>query len=313
MAKVILTKTNSFSTEEIGETVSRALDLLNYDLKGSIDSVIIKPNLCYYWDYSTGQTTDPRVVSAVIDWVRQKLDKDVCISIAEADASAMRTKYAFKMLGYEKLSLGKNVELVNLSQGEIVEKEVVLAGKKLVLPVNKILLDTNLLINVPKLKYHRTIGFTCALKNIFGAIAKPKKYVYHNRLARTITGMNKIVRTNVALVDGVVVAGKTPKKLGVAMASDNAVACDFIAAKAIGCEPTRIEYLKLALKEKLGDVNDLYLTEDSVKLSEIRKDFPKQNFRVQKLSWKMQLKMLKMYARLTGDIIPPILWENNTG
>ena len=74
-----------------------------------------------------------------------------------------------------------------------------------------------------------------------------------------------------------------------------------------------IEYLKLALKEKLGDVSDLCLTEDSVKLSEIRKDFPRQNFRVQKLSWKMQLKMLKMYARLTGDIIPPILWEKSTG
>ena len=311
MAKVILAKTRSFSTEEIGETVSRALDLLNYDFKGTIDSVIIKPNLCYYWDYSTGQTTDPRVVSAVTDWVRQKLGKDICISIAEADASAMRTKYAFKMLGYKKLSLEKNVELVNLSEGEIVEKEVVLAGKKLALPVNKILLDTNLLINVPKLKYHRTIGFTCALKNIFGAISKPKKYVYHNRLAHIIAGINKIVRTNIALVDGIVVAGKTPKKLGVAMASDNVVACDFIAAKAIGCEPTTIEYLKLALKEKLGDVNDLHLIENSVKLSVVRKDFPKQNFRVQKLLWKMQLGMLKMYSKVTGDIIPPILWENN--
>lgn len=311
MAKVILTKTRSFSTEEIGETVSGALDLLNYDFKCTIDSVIIKPNLCYYWDYSTGQTTDPRVVSAVIDWVRQKLGKDICISIAEADASAMRTKYAFKMLGYEKLSQKKKVELVNLSEGEIVEKEVVSAGKKLALPVNKILLDTNLLINVPKLKYHRTIGFTCALKNIFGAISKPKKYVYHNRLAHIIAGINKIVRTNIALVDGIVVAGKTPKKLGVAMASDNVVACDFIAAKAIGCEPFRVEYLKLALKEKLGDVNDLHLIENSVKLSVVRKDFPKQNFRVQKLLWKMQLGMLKMYSKVTGDIIPPILWENN--
>jgi len=308
VASVVLTKTKDYSEEEISETVSRALDLLNYDLNGSGDFIVIKPNLCYYWDYSTGETTDPRVVSAVIDWTRQRVGKDACILVAEADASAMRTQYAFKMLGYEKMSRVKNVKLVNLSQGVIVDKEVVVAGEKFVLPVNKILLDADLIINVPKMKFHRVVGFTCALKNMFGAIAKPRKYVYHNKLAHAIVGINKIVKTNIVVVDGIIVAGKTPKKMGAIMTSDDVLAADVIASRAVGCNPSRIEYLKLAIKEQVGeDLGKLVLVENPISLDYLEKEFPKQNYLLQKLSWKLQIKMLKWYSKMSGDVIPPIL------
>ena len=307
MANVVLTRVRGFSQDDVGETVSRALDTLNYDLDDKIDLIVIKPNLCYYWDYSTGETTDPRVVSAVIDWARQRMGKDVCILVAEADASAMRTKYAFKMLGYEKLSQEKNVKLVNLSEGEVVDKEVVVAGEKFVLPVNRILLDTDLVINVPKLKYHRVVGFTCALKNMFGAIAKPRKYVYHSRLAQTIVGINKIVKTNIVLIDSIVAVGKTPKKMGVIMVSDDVLAADFVAAQAMGHKPSRIAYLKLAMKEKVGNIKSLNIIENPITLDDVKKEFPKQIYLLLGLSWKLQLKMLKTYSKIVGDVIPPIL------
>jgi uncharacterized protein (DUF362 family) len=310
VVQVVLAKGSVFSEDAIHETIFRVMDSLDYDLKGTTDSVVVKPNLCYYWDYSTGETTDPRVVSAVIDWVRESLGNDVNICIAEADASAMRTKHVFKMLGYEKLSLEKNVKLVNLSEGEVVDKEAVVAGTKWVLPINKILLEKNLLINVPKLKYQRAIGFTCALKNIFGAISKPYKFAYHKKLAQVIVAANKIVRTDVVLVDGFIVAGKTPKRLGVAIASNDALACDFVAAKAAGREPNRTGYLKLAVKEKIGDPRNLILIENPVKLSDIREEFPKQNYLLQRWLWGLQLKVLRTYARFAGDIVPPVLWED---
>ena len=309
MADVVLTKVKDFAEREINETVSRALDTLSYDFEEKVNLVVVKPNLCYYWDYSTGETTDPRVVSAVIDWIRERIEKDICIVVAEADASAMRTKYAFKMLGYEKLSQIKNVKLLNLCEGEIVDREVKVAGENLVLPVNRTLLDADLIINVPKLKYHRIMGLTCALKNMFGAIAKPRKYVYHTRLASVIVGVNKIVKSNIVLVDGIIALGKTPKKIGVIMTSDDALAADCIAAKAIGYNPSRIAYLKLGMKERIGDVSNINLIENPTKLEDIRKEFPKQNYLLQKLSWKLQLKMLRLYSKMSKDVIPPILDE----
>jgi hypothetical protein len=40
----------------------------------------------------------------------------------------------------------------------------------------------------------------------------------------------------------------------------------------------RIEYLKLGIKEKIGDVDNLNLIENSTKLENIREIFPKQNY-----------------------------------
>jgi uncharacterized protein (DUF362 family) len=307
MPSVVLKKAKSCTQTEISEAVSEALDVLNLNLKESINTVLIKPNLCYYWDYSTGETTDPRVVSAAIDWVRGRLGNDVNIVIAEADASAMRTKYAFKILGYEKLSREKNVELVNLSEGEIVEKEVSVSGEKLALPVNKMVLDADLIVNVPKMKSHRVVGFTCALKNIFGVIAKPKKYVYHSKLHRVIIGINKVVKSDIVLVDGIIVCGKYPKIMGTIVAGDNALATDVVIAKTMGFRQ-RPEYLDLGAKEGIGDVNNISLIENA-KLEEIQKEFPRQNYLLQRLLWQLQLKLLKVYAVITNDVIPPILQE----
>jgi uncharacterized protein (DUF362 family) len=115
------------------------------------------------------------------------------------------------------------------------------------------------------------------------------------------------VKSNIVLVDGVIALGKTPKKLGVIMTSDDALAADCMAARAIGHNPSRIAYLKLGMKEKIGDVSNLNLVENPTKLEDIRKEFPKQNYLLQNLSWKLQLKLLKLYSKISEDVIPPIL------
>ena len=179
MDKVVISSISDVSYDKILSAVENTFDLLGIHLNHN--KIVIKPNLCYYWDYSTGQTTDPRIVSAIIDVLRERAGGDINICIAESDASAMKTRHSFKMLGYSKLAAEKNVELVNLSEGEIVNKEVEIAGDLFSLPVNQILIDSDFIVNVPTLKTHREIGFTCALKNMFGVISKPRKYSYHNK------------------------------------------------------------------------------------------------------------------------------------
>lgn len=55
-------------------------------------------------------------VACLVDLLREKISKDIDIAIVESDASAMKCKYAFKMLGYEKLSKDYDAKLVNLSE-----------------------------------------------------------------------------------------------------------------------------------------------------------------------------------------------------
>ena len=299
----------NFADKDIQDSVRRSFDLLGCDFKKKIDKVLIKPNLCYYWDYSTGETTDPRVVSAIIDSLRAIVGDDIHIFVAEADASAMKTKYSFKMLGYEELSRTKEVDLINLSEGDIVEKQVSVRDNRLTLTVNKMLLESDLVINVPKLRTHNVVGITCSLKNMFGAIAKPRKFGYHKNLDEVIVGINKLVKSDVCIVDGIIARGKYPKKMGLILAGDDALATDFVVAKILGFNPRRIEYLRLAEKENVGDVDGIKLMEDKTSLTEAKKAFPSSSYLLHKFSWGLQLKLLKTYSKISGDVIPPILKE----
>ena len=305
MNKVILSVLDDISYDNLVCSIENAVDRLCVNLEQG--SVIIKPNLCYYWDYSTGQTTDPRVVSAIIDVVRERAGDDVAIYVGESDASAMKTRYSFKMLGYTKLAREKNIELINLSDGEIIDKEVIVNGKKISLPVSKTLVDSDFIINVPTLKTHREIGFSCALKNMFGVIAKPRKFSYHNRLPQVIVAINKIIPSDLVIVDGVIVSGKTPKKMGVIIGGDNAYSTDLIAAKIVGYNSNSIYYLKLAKKENLSNGKVVDLLDINNKLEDLIKEFPKMNYTLDSILWKLELKALKLYAKIVGDIIPPVL------
>lgn len=310
MTKVVLTSIQKNCTDtDINKAVERAIDLLNFEFNDKIENVVIKPNLCYYWDYTTGETTDPRIVSAIIDYIREHLGKDVKIFIAEADASAMRTKHAFKILGYEKLAVKKNVELTNLSEGDICEQKVKVKNVEFTLPINRMLLEADLVVNVPKLKTHNIVGLTCALKNMFGVIAKPRKYDYHSMLSHVIVGVNKIVRSDITVVDSIIVRGTYPKKLGVLLSGDNPLVTDFIAAEIAGFNPKRIQYLSIGEKEGLGKTDDIQLIEDNVDLRQVKKEFPCHNYFFHKFLWNLQLKMLNAYAKIVGDVIPPILTQ----
>lgn len=311
MPKVVLTslKSKSFSDEDLRNTIRRAFSSLDFGFKSEIQNVTIKPNLCYYWDCSTGETTDPRVVAAIIDHIRSEVGDKVKISVVEADASAMKTKYSFDALGYSELKRKKEVDLVNLCQGEISDFSVKVGDKELTLPLNLILLKADLVINVPKLKTHNLTGVTCAFKNMFGSIAKPRKYSYHNVLPYAIVAVNKKVRSDITIVDGIIAKGRYPKKLGVIIASNDPLANDFTASRIMGFNPGSMEHLALAENEGLWQTKNIDVIEDNVKMSEIKASFPSYNHFMHRLSWNLQLRMLRLYCRVAKDVVVPVLGD----
>jgi uncharacterized protein (DUF362 family) len=293
------------SEEDIKDSIGKALDLMGFKPDGSVKSVDIKVNLCYYWHASTGYTTDPRVVGGLIDYVRERYGKDVHIRVVEADGTAMRTKYAFLMLGYEELAKRKNVELFNLSQDEIKEEKVRVNGHEISYQIPQSLLKSDLFINVPKLKIMRETKITCALKNIYGCIAYPRKIIYHPILNEAIVGINKILRPNLTIVDGIVALGRFPIKLGLIMASRDPFSIDWIASQIMGFNPSKVEFLKIALREKLGNLDGVETRgEDMVSFMKL---FPKGSFFSSKHWWNVQFKLFNLYAKLVGDVVPPML------
>ena len=293
--------------ENIKEAVFKAIEKTNFKPR-KVDSVIIKPNLCYYWGAATGETTDPQVVSAIIDYVREFCSPNADIRIAEADATAMKTRYAFKMLGYTNLAAEKNVELFNLCDDDFKGIDVKTKSGILDIHLPRSIFDCDLFINVPKLKVPRRIPLTCAMKNLFGCIHDPQKAKYHSDLDEVIAGVNNAIKPDLTVVDGLVALGKYPIKLGLLIAGIDSVAVDSIAAKIIGYDnPDKIKYIRLAKKEGADGLHVEIVGED---INYYKKRFPKVNGFLFNLSWSLQLKMLKIYTKLTGDVIPPILGDN---
>jgi uncharacterized protein (DUF362 family) len=275
LSLVSFVKVKSDAGDSIREGIMRSLDLIDYSFAKRTSRVVIKPNLCYYFDYSTGQTTDPKFVAAVIDLIRDKISPDTDISIVESDASAMKCKYAFKILGYEKLSKEYGVPLINLSN-EPHESASFAAGKQSFrFMVPRVIRDATLRINIPKIKYTvEGLKITCALKNIYGCNPFQKKFVYHRRIDEAIVALNKAMGFDLCIIDAIVVSGVQPRKLGLIMASTDAVAIDAAAAKIAGVNPKGIEYLKLAAEEGLGK---MAITPCGESLEYFRDRYPRKN------------------------------------
>ena len=295
------------SVEGMRNSISKALDLIDFKPNVPVESVAIKPNLCYYWDAATGYTTDPRIVAGIIDYVRERCGEDVDIKVVEADASAMRTKYAFPVLGYEKLAKEKDVELFNLSEGVLVERTVHVNKREISFKVPLLLLNSDLFVNASKLKIMRETKITCAMKNVFGCIGYPRKIVYHPFLDEAIVGINKILRPHVTVVDGLVALGRFPVKLDLIMAGDDPFSVDWVASDIMGYNPSRVGFLRTAIKEQLGNSNGIATCGENV--AEFKKVFPRGNFASSKYSWSILFGLMKMYRKITGDVIPPVLEE----
>jgi len=255
MKPVSFVKAENTTDESIRDAIRKSVSLIEFNFDRKIHSLIIKPNMCYYYHPSTGEVTDPRFVSLLIDVLRENFRSDPQISIVESDASALKCKFAFKMFKYDKLAEEKGVKLINLCEEPSKQIDLSINGHSLKFSIPEILSDCDLLVNVPKIKYMPSVKITCALKNIFGCNAVQKKSVYHVALSEAVVGMNKLVKTGLVVFDGLVVNGRTPKRLNLVMASEDVVAADAAASQLMGLNPKSVKQITLAMKENLGSAN----------------------------------------------------------
>lgn len=243
---------NASRFESLEEAINEALRLIDFKLDREIKRMVIKPNLCNYWTSTTGETTDPKFVETLVDIIRANQNPSE-ISIVESDATVMRVKHAFKILGYEDLASRKGLRLVNLCEDDLVQIPEHLNSsvlKELQIKIPKTLVDADLFVSVPTLKTHPLPGLSCALKNQFGCVPIKRKESLHKRLNDIIASINRVLAPGLIVVDGLICKGKTPKKLNLILASRDPVATDFVAAKIAGLNPNGIKHL--VKSEKLG-------------------------------------------------------------
>ena len=304
-AYVSLVRVSSREEGEIAEAISKATKLIDFGLDQTPRKIVIKPNLCYYWDYSTGCTTDPLVIRSVIDWVRSEISEEGKIIIAEADATAMRTKCAFKILGYEEIAVEKDVRLLNLSTDQKRKVSINTPGRKFTeFELPRTLEEADFIINVPKLKRWEPTKISCALKNIFGANAFAKKAVYHISLDEVIADINTIIKPHLNIVDGIVAMPTmgNPFRLGVIAASVDPVAVDCVVARILGLDPRSVKHVSLSAKKGVGRMDYRSVGESIKSISELYPSESKIHNLLQNLELRRGRILLGIYERVVGKM-----------
>ncbi|PLX79399.1 MAG: (4Fe-4S)-binding protein [Desulfuromonas sp.] len=121
------------------------------------------------------------------------------------------------------------------------------------------ILETDVIINLPKLKTHQMMGLTCGVKNLFGAVVGLRKPRLHLQagtdkdfFALMLLELSEFIAPNLTLVDAVVgmegdgPGGGDPVAIGCLLASGSPVAVDTIAAEIVGLRQDSIWTQKVA-------------------------------------------------------------------
>ncbi len=279
---ILIRKINDiFSDNAVEDTISALMG----EYKSHINipdnaTIIIKVNLCLLLGPETGATVDPRVVKYLSKWLLRFYNPKEII-IAESDATHLSADMAFRILGWEEVFNGmERVRLFNLSKDDVVDVPVNSDYQKSV-KMSKKFMEADYLISLAKLKTHIAQKITCIMKNQFGALTEKYKIIHHPRLAEAICDATAARMPDLCFIDGLIGmegCGPTdgiPKKLGLLIIGNDAVATDHFCASLMGFRPRSIPHIKLAVKRGLGSINYEVLGENRNMVNSNFKFMPK--------------------------------------
>ena len=232
--------------------------------------ISIKPNFSAgsYISPASHVVTDLKLLKNIVQLILE-INPGTMIYIAESDS----TGNDFAYLKFEHLNLPDSLELeederdrvflLDLSRDRLerIENREFKFFNTLdkQLWVSKEFLDSDMIISLSNLKTHLATRYTGACKNLFGCLPVTEKSVYHPKIHSVIHDLVLAVKPELNIVDafyGMEENGPVrgiPKDSGFRIISNDPVEADCYAAKFIGLDPKKIEYLKLLLKTAKKD------------------------------------------------------------
>lgn len=249
--------------------VHRALDLIEY--RGVLRAwgrALIKVNFITTKTWDTGATTDPIVVEAIIQKMKEL---PVEVYVVESDATMTNADRAFRATGMEEMCERNGVGWINLRH----EKDRVEVPVPDALTLERIkvprIVTESAIVNAAKLKTHSETTVTLGMKNMFGLIPEKFKGKYHMRgMHRVITDINTVLRPALTVIDGFVamegrgpVHGR-PVQMDTIIAGTDVVATDATASRAMGLDPHQVDHIRMAHERGLGEIDDVEVVGDGI-------------------------------------------------
>ena len=281
-SEVAVIRCETYEPDAVYQAVRGGLDLIGgiSSLVKSGERIVMKPNVLYGTNPEKGVSTHPSVFRAV-----GKLLQESGARVSFGDSPSIASAEGhMKRCGLKQLADEMGIEMVDFDKGRTVSHKDALLIKSFVLANG--VLDSDGLVNLPKLKTHPLVRLTGAVKNQFGCVPGLLKSQYHVKLAdpydfaAMLVDLNTLARPRFCVMDGIVaMEGNGPRsgklrKLNVLLFSTDPVALDATACRIINLDPEIVTTSKLGEKAGLGVYRseDIELAGDSLE-SFICRDF----------------------------------------
>lgn len=226
------------------------------------DNVIIKPNCCVdNLSYEYAATTNPFVVGALVKMALETGASRVRV-MDNPFGEARTAEKAYQMSGITEQVVGAGGEMEVMTEMNFVQEDIPGAWYLRRVWVYREILEADVVINVPVVKSHGLSKMTLAMKNMMGVIRL--RELLHNQLGENIADLNRLVRSDLVVVDAVRMLmenGPTGgslddvKQADTVIASSDVVAADTVAAGLFNLDPTALSYLRAARKMDTGETN----------------------------------------------------------
>jgi uncharacterized protein (DUF362 family) len=226
--------------------------------------VLLKPNLVEPTRVSPQLTTNPALVVAAAE-VFRRMGADVIVG--EGPGHMRDTEMALVESGMQDALDGARLDFADLNYSTLGWTDNGGRASKLAgFYFPREVLEADLIVSMPKMKTHHWVGYTGALKNLYGVIPGikygwPKNVLHYAGIPQSIFDINASLPRTVAIVDGILaMEGDGPilgsaKPMGLVVIGTNSTAVDATLGRIMGFDPARVEYLQLAAN-RLGPVDE---------------------------------------------------------
>lgn len=223
-------------------------------------TVVIKPNIGWDTIPERAANTNPKLVARIVKHCLDAGAKQVYVF----DHTCDNWKSCYSNSGIEKAAKDSGAMVVPGNSESYYQHVNIPNGKNLKeTTVHELILESDVLINVPVLKSHGGAGLTVSMKNLMGVVWD-RRYWHRNDLHQCIADYATFRKPDLNIVDAYAVMKKNGPR-GVSEAdlailksliiSADIVAADAAAAKLFGSDPANIDYITYADKMKVGTMD----------------------------------------------------------
>lgn len=221
--------------------------------------ILLKPNMVVAKPNSTGATTNPLILDALIEHLVCTSPREIIIG--ESSEVGDDTMQAYKVTGVYDVAQKWKATLLDFKKDHQIYADVphgkILKKVLIAETVRKV----DYLINLPILKVHSQTTVTIGMKNLKGCLPDREKSRFHRlNINQCIVDLNTVIIPDLTIVDASLCSlewelGGMPVQLNTILAGKNVLATDIVAASMLGYRIDEVEHLSLAAQAHLGPDN----------------------------------------------------------